>query len=84
MELTMNMLKLKDHLTNATMPESYAEAVDGITPADRWCGDDATTKLYIAASLPTPSFKSAQNQPPKKSGMNFRRRSGTNMTSAWP
>jgi hypothetical protein len=58
MELMMGMLKLKDHLTNAEMPESYTnpETVDAITPADRWDSDDATVKLYIATSLPTPTF----------------------------
>ena len=57
MELMMDMLELKDHLTNAKMPESYtnAETVDGITPAGRWRRDDATVKLYIATSLPKPT-----------------------------
>ena len=55
----MDVLGLRDHLTNATMPESYAnaEAVDGITPADRWRRGDATTKLYIVASLPELTFE---------------------------
>jgi hypothetical protein len=59
MEEMMNVLGLKDHLTNATMPESYskAEAVDGISPADRWRRDDAAAKLYIKASLPELSIK---------------------------
>lgn len=58
MELTMDVLKLKDHLTNAEMPESYAsaETIDGVTPAIRWDRDDATAKQYIAASLPESTF----------------------------
>jgi hypothetical protein len=61
MEETMDVLGLRDHLTNATMPESYAdaEAVDGETPARRWRRDDATAKLYIAASLHESTFERA-------------------------
>lgn len=58
MELTMDVLGLKDHLTHADMPESYAiaEAIDGLTPAGRWCRDEATAKHYIAASLSESTF----------------------------
>ena len=58
MELTMDVLKLKDHLTNAEMPESYAnsETVDGVTPTIRWDRHDAIAKEHIAASLPESAF----------------------------
>ena len=58
MELTMDVLKLKDHLTNAEVPGSYAnaEVVNGVTRAIRWDRNDATAKQYIAASLPESTF----------------------------
>ena len=58
MELTMDVLGLKEHLTSAEMPESYAiaQAIDGLTPAGRWRRDEATAKQYIAASLSESTF----------------------------
>ena len=52
------VLELNDHLNNAEMPELYpnAENVDGVTPAGRRDRDDATTKQYVAASLPKSTF----------------------------
>ena len=44
---------LADHLTNAEVPESGAEAEAAI----RWERDDETVKQYIAASIPDDAFK---------------------------
>ena len=58
MELTLDLLGLKDHLTNAEMPKSYAIAggIDGLTPAGGWRRDEATAKKYIKVSLPGSTF----------------------------